>query len=95
METEKLLVVVVLSALLGVGILFGIILLGYQPANNGNSTTDNSTTTNTTSSQIESDTDLLELGLAAPNWELLMSNEETITLHSLKREFILVDLMAT
>jgi thiol-disulfide isomerase/thioredoxin len=94
METEKLLLVVVLSAIIGVGMLFGFILLGYQPDSNGNDSSDN-TPTITAPAGIEDDTDLLELGLEAPDWELLMSNEETITLHSLRGEFIVIDLMAT
>ena len=41
------------------------------------------------------DTDLLSLGIQLPNWNLTLSNESEVSLHSFRGRFLIVDLMAT
>lgn len=41
------------------------------------------------------DTDLLSLGIQLPNWNLTLSNETEVSLHSFRGRFLIVDLMAT
>ncbi|MFX1604209.1 MAG: TlpA family protein disulfide reductase [Promethearchaeota archaeon] len=41
------------------------------------------------------DTDLVSLGLQLPDWNLTLSNETEVSLHSFRGRFLIVDLMAT
>ncbi|MFX0053439.1 MAG: TlpA family protein disulfide reductase [Promethearchaeota archaeon] len=44
---------------------------------------------------IEEDVDLKSRGIQLPDWNLMLSNESIISLHSLRSRFVVIDLMAT
>ncbi|NHJ14637.1 MAG: TlpA family protein disulfide reductase [Candidatus Thorarchaeota archaeon] len=89
METEKLLIVVVISSVVVVGMVIGVTFLAFDNPYSGN------TTSPTTSSGIAMDIDLLGRGIQLPDWNLLMSDDSIQTLHSLRGKFLVIDLMAT
>lgn len=41
------------------------------------------------------DRDLLELEIEAPNWDIILANESSLTLHQLRGRTVLIDLMDT
>ena len=90
MEPEKYIIVSVLVGLVVVGLVVGVSLLTFNPSSNG----DNDRTTSDLTT-IVADRDLLPLELQAPNWEVELSNEETLELDELRGRLVIVDLMAT
>jgi thiol-disulfide isomerase/thioredoxin len=71
--------------LLGVlGLIIGATFLTYDQGTNDPG-----------SKTIQENTDLRQLELVAPNWNLLMSDDEILELHSLRGKFVVVDLMQT
>ncbi|MGY5876710.1 MAG: TlpA disulfide reductase family protein [Candidatus Thorarchaeota archaeon] len=87
METEKLLVVILVSAMAIIGLSFAVAFITFEP-----------TTTNPTqpgTSSISDNTDLIDLSLQAPNWDLVLADGSILPLSDLEGKFILVDLMAT
>ncbi|MHA1939358.1 MAG: TlpA family protein disulfide reductase, partial [Candidatus Thorarchaeota archaeon] len=53
------------------------------------------TTTTTPTDNIAYDVDLRSLGVQLPDWNLIMSDESSVSLHSLRDRFVVIDLMAT
>jgi thiol-disulfide isomerase/thioredoxin len=91
MESEKMLVVGIMSVILVVGLSIGVMMFTFDPnANSGNGGT-----TPTTPATIEKDTDLLSLQLQVPDWNVLMSDDSLLSIQSLEGKFVIVDLMAT
>jgi thiol-disulfide isomerase/thioredoxin len=73
-----------------VGIVVGVAFLTFDPGPNGGSNT-----TPPALTTIVPNRDLLSLELQAPNWELEMSDGETLKLDELRGRLVIVDLMAT
>lgn len=86
MEPEKILVVVLLSAVLVVGVVVGVVLFS-NPDGSSNGSSGSSQTT------LSPDTDLGQTR-SAPDWGLLMSDGEVLQLSSLEGKFVIVDLMS-
>ena len=87
MEPEKLAIVGVILVVVVVGTMIGVSFLTF-PANDDNGDVELTRTTQ--------DTDLLELGLEAPDtWEFDMSDGTTLSLSDLEGQVVLIDLMAT
>jgi thiol-disulfide isomerase/thioredoxin len=87
MEPEKLAVVSITIVVVVVGMLVGVSFLTFPTDEDGG----HNQLTKTTQ-----DTDLLELGLEAPDtWEFEMSDGTTLTLSELEGQIVLVDLMAS
>ncbi|NOR39145.1 MAG: redoxin domain-containing protein [Candidatus Thorarchaeota archaeon] len=90
MESEKLLIV----GLVGVIIVVGLIVVAspylfLTPANGNNDNNGGSSGT------IPRDSDLLDLSLEVPDWNLVMSDDSIITMYELHGKFVIIDLMAT
>ncbi|MFX0108318.1 MAG: TlpA family protein disulfide reductase [Candidatus Hodarchaeota archaeon] len=47
------------------------------------------------SEDITEDVDLLDRNMQPPDWEFQLSNDSTVTLHSFRGRYMIVDLMAT
>ena len=88
MESWQMLLAGTLCILIVLGIGIGVLFLTYDPAPS-NSDTENSR------DAITTDTDLKDLNLLAPNWNLLMSDDSILELSSLRGSFVVVDLMQT
>lgn len=86
MEPEKLAIVGVTLVVVVVGMAVGVSFLTFPTGDNGGDTQLTKTT---------QDTDLLELGLEAPDWTFEMSDGTTLSLADLEGDVVLVDLMAT
>jgi len=86
MEPEKLAIVGVTLVIVVVGMAVGVSFLTFPVGDNGDDTQLTKTT---------QDTDLLELGLEAPDWTFEMSDGTTLSLSDLEGDIVLVDLMAT
>ena len=87
MEAEKLILVTVIGSIAVVGLVVGFAFLSFESTSNP--------TQNQSPSSIGEDQDLIDLSLTLPNWNLLMSDSELLSLESLEGKFVLVDLMAT
>jgi len=88
MESEKMLVVGMLTTIIVVGIVIGASLATFNPGG----TTDDGTTT---SSTLTLDTDLIDQSREAPDWGFLMSDGEVVQLSSFEGKFVLIELMGT
>jgi thiol-disulfide isomerase/thioredoxin len=86
MEPEKLGIVGVILVVVVVGMAVGVSFLTF-PVDGDNGNTQLTKTTQ--------DTDLLELGLEAPDWSFEMSDGTTLSLSDLEGDIVLIDLMAT
>lgn len=86
MESEKMLVVGMLTTIIVVGLVIGASLATFDPGG----TTDGNTTT---SSILTLDTDLIDQSREAPDWGILMSDGEVVQLSSFEGKFVLIDLM--
>ncbi|MFW9889954.1 MAG: TlpA family protein disulfide reductase [Candidatus Thorarchaeota archaeon] len=89
MQLEKALVVIVLSSIVVVGFAVGFTFLTFDGGSN------NSGHTNTTTDNIAQDVDLKNRGIQLPDWNLIMSDESIVSLHSLRDRIVVIDLMAT
>jgi len=89
MQPEKALVVIVVASIVVVGFAVGFSFLTFDGGQNGNGHT------NTTTGNIAQDVDLRSRGIQLPDWNLVMSDESIVSLHSLRDRFVLIDLMAT
>ena len=87
MEAEKVIIVAAISSIAIVGLLVGFAFLSFEPTSNS--------THDQKPSSISDDQDLIDLSLELPDWNLLMSDNEILSLESLEGQFVLVDLMAT
>ncbi len=86
MESEKLLIVGMTCVIVVVGL---IVVAGpylFLTPTDGN---------NNSSGTIPRDVDLLNLSLEVPDWNLLMSDNSTITMYELHSKFVIIDLMTT
>jgi thiol-disulfide isomerase/thioredoxin len=90
MEPEKYLILSVIIGIVVVGIVVGVSLLTFEGSPNGG----NGNTTPEFTTIVEN-RDLISLKLQAPNWELELSDGETLELDSLRGRLVIVDLMAT
>lgn len=90
MEPEKYIIASVFIGLVVVGLVVGVSLLTFNPSSNGGN---GGTTSDLTT--IVADRDLLTLELQAPNWEVELSDGETLELDELRGRLVIVDLMAT
>lgn len=88
MQPEKAIAVIVVSSIVVVGFAVGFTFLTFDGG------TPNNTTTPTTVN-ISNDVDLRSMGVQLPDWILIMSDESSVSLHSLRNRFLIVDLMAT
>ena len=86
MEPEKMAVVGVTLVVVVVGLLIGVSFLSFPTGDDGGHVQLTRTT---------QDTDLLELGLEAPDWTFEMSDGSTVSLSDLEGQIVLIDLMAT
>ncbi len=87
MEPEKMAVVGVTLIVVVVGMMVGVSFLTFPAGGDGGHVQLTRTT---------QDTDLLELGLEAPDtWTFEMSDGTTVTLSDLEGQIVLIDLMAT
>lgn len=88
MQPEKALAVIVVSTVVVLGFAVGFTFLTFEgsPPNN---------TTTTPTDNIAQDVDLRSLGVQLPDWNLIMSDESIVALHSLRDRFVVIDLMAT
>lgn len=91
MQSEKALILGLVVVMLSVGLLIGAVFLTYTPPTPSGENGGTPTTPNT----IEKDTDLIDLALEVPNWNVLMSDDSLLSLSSLEGKFVIVDLMAT
>jgi cytochrome oxidase Cu insertion factor (SCO1/SenC/PrrC family) len=89
MQPEKALIVVVVASIVVVGFAVGFTFLTFDDGSNNNGHT------NTTTHNITEDVDLRSQGIQLPDWNLVMSDESIISLHSLRDRFVVIDLMAT
>ncbi|MFW9967303.1 MAG: TlpA family protein disulfide reductase [Candidatus Thorarchaeota archaeon] len=90
MQSEKVLIVLVVSTIVVLGFAVGFTFL-----NSDGGTSNNHSSTTTTTNNIAQDVDLLNLGIQLPDWSLAMSDGSFQSLHSLRGRFVVVDLMAT
>ena len=88
MDELKAVTIVIVISLLVLGVAVGYSFLEYEPPNTDGGGGSSGT-------QIQKDTDLIDLSLEVPNWGLLMSDEEILELESLEGKFVVVDLMQT
>ena len=86
MEPDKMAVVGVTLVVVVVGLLIGVSFLTFPAGGDGG----HEQLTRTTQ-----DTDLLELGLEAPDWTFEMSDGSTVSLADLEGQIVIIDLMAT
>ena len=86
MEPEKMAIVGVTLIVVVVGLTIGVSFLTFPTGDDGGHVQLTRTT---------QDTDLLELGLEAPDWTFEMSDGSTVTLSDLEGQVVLIDLMAT
>jgi thiol-disulfide isomerase/thioredoxin len=89
MQSEKALVVIVVASIVIVGFVVGFTFLTFDGTPSGNGYN------NTTTDNIAQDVDLRSRGLQLPDWNLIMSDESIVSLHSLRDRFVVIDLMAT
>ena len=87
METEKLIVAVLVGSMAIIGISFAVAFITFEP------TTTNPSPAGTSS--ISNDQDLIDLSLHAPEWELILADGSILPLSDLEGKFVLIDLMAT
>lgn len=89
MESEKLLIVGMVSIIIVVGLIVVaspyLFLTPTGGSGDGN---------NNSSGTISPDVDLLDLSLEVPDWNLVMSDDSIITMHELHGKFVIIDLMA-
>ncbi len=90
MESEKLLIVGVIGAIIVVGLIVVASPYLFLTPTDGNNDNNNDSTGN-----IPRDADLLDRSLEVPDWNLLMSDDSIITMHELRGKFVIIDLMAT
>ncbi|MFX1260717.1 MAG: TlpA family protein disulfide reductase [Promethearchaeota archaeon] len=89
MQPEKALVVIVVASIVVVAFAVGFTFLTFDGGSNNNGHT------TTTTNDIAQDVDLKSRGIQLPDWNLILSNESIISLHSLRSRFVVIDLMAT
>lgn len=90
MESEKLLIVGMISVVIVVGLIVVASPYLFLTPTDGNDDNNNGS-----SGSIPRDADLLDRSLEVPDWNLLMSDDSIITMHELRGKFVIVDLMAT
>ncbi|MFW9803878.1 MAG: TlpA family protein disulfide reductase [Candidatus Thorarchaeota archaeon] len=89
MQPEKALLVIAVACIVVVGFAVGLTFLTFDGGSNNNGHT------NTTTDNIAQDVDLRNRGIQLPDWNLVMSDESIVSLHSLRNRFVVIDLMAT
>ena len=90
MEPEKYLIISVIIGIVVIGVVVGVSLLTFEGGSNGGNGDEPPEFTT-----IVANRDLISLELQAPNWELEMSDGETLELDELKGRLVVVDLFAT